>query len=229
MIKQYRERSEQLERDLMAKQFLEQMHADELDRLENMGSLRIFDDGEDHSADYLASVHPEEWKVKPTIKEYHPIGSEQGKLEMEAAKKAKQRYLTSEEARVLVERLTKRKSHPKECTCEVCQPHGATNHIKSFSVKPKNKTSSHKPKHTAKKEMDTMSTKPQMGSPVRTEMTADEHDSTDADSIQKMTPIPESEAMSNEGSPITVEAQTPSTPYTDLIVKMNVLLSQAKV
>ena len=94
---------------------------DEIDRLENFGAIRVFDDTT--AMDYLTiggSNGPA----------YHPIGSEEYQKELDDERKAKERKLTIKEARELGNRLMKRREHDHYCTCNLCEPNGATDHIK---------------------------------------------------------------------------------------------------
>jgi len=131
------ERIEELKIGYRKKELEQERIVDELERLENMGELMVFSDIP--TADYLIAAHPEEWKLKSKVQTYHPVGTEEYEKDyLEEHKQGKKwfRMITEEEAHEMVDRLSKRKEHPKDCKCEVCQPHGATNHIKSFAVKP---------------------------------------------------------------------------------------------
>lgn len=131
---------EQLKLQRQAKEFLEMMHADELERLEHMGELMVFSDIS--TADYLEASHPEDWRLKSKLEPYHPLGSVEYERELNGESQQpgmkQQRFLTHDEASVFMSRLTKRRDHGHECTCEFCRPHGATHHIKSFPMKPAN-------------------------------------------------------------------------------------------
>lgn len=69
------------------KEYLDEMHADELERLQNMGELMVFEDTP--TSDYLAQANPEDWKLETTLKEYHPVGSEDYLKDLEEEKRRK--------------------------------------------------------------------------------------------------------------------------------------------
>lgn len=88
----------------------------------------------------VEAAHPEEWELK-TDRTYYTDGAaehEHDYLDFEDQKHGRKhyRFLTKQEADLLTERLATRNEHEYSCGCEVCTPHGATDHIKSFKVKP---------------------------------------------------------------------------------------------
>ena len=103
---------------------------DEIERLENFGAIRVFDDST--AMDYLT--------IGGSGPAYHPLGSKEYLKEVEDERKAKERKLTIKEAKELGDRLSKRREHDHYCTCNLCEPNGATDHIKSFGVKPKRRS-----------------------------------------------------------------------------------------
>ena len=107
------------------------MFQDEIERLENFGTLRVFDDSK--AIDYLSV---DGMNQKP----YYPIGSDEHNKELEEERKARERKLTYKEAEELGRRLMQRKEHDHYCTCKICEPGGASDHIKSFGVKPKRRS-----------------------------------------------------------------------------------------
>lgn len=112
------------------------MHLDEFERLEHFGEISVFENLP--TADYLTidSEDNEGWKLKSTIKPYHPVGTVEYDKEVAVEAEKHKRYLNIEEARILGDRLSKRRDHDHYCICELCQPNAASSHIKSFHVKP---------------------------------------------------------------------------------------------
>jgi protein subunit release factor B len=74
------------------------------------------------------------------------VGTKEHEEELETERKKNERKLTLKEARILGERLMKRREHDHYCQCDVCMPNGLSKHIKSFPVKP---TQQSKPKRTS--------------------------------------------------------------------------------
>lgn len=121
-------------------EFQEALVIDELERLENMGTLQIFEDGEDRSVDYMLAAHPEDWRLTSKLVHYHPVGTKEYEqeymLEHNKQKLKLVRKLSLKEANEMTRKLSLRRKHALDCDCEICLPNGATNHILSFALKP---------------------------------------------------------------------------------------------
>ena len=133
-VQKLMDKIEALQKEKKDKEMLEIMHSDELERLENMGEILIFEDLP--TTDYLKIEREDSWKLHSTLIKYNPAGTPEYAQELEEERKRNSRKLTKEEARILGERLMKRKDHDHYCICEVCEANGASVHIKSFPVKP---------------------------------------------------------------------------------------------
>lgn len=74
-IAEFKARIEELQKKEKQKEMLEDMHSDELERLENFRELLIF--SEIPTDDYLRADYPDNIKQKTTLITYHPLGSEE--------------------------------------------------------------------------------------------------------------------------------------------------------
>lgn len=65
---------------------------------------------------YLKLENEDVWKLAT----YHPVGTEEYERKLEEEKRRNERKLTMAEAKLLGERLTKRRDHDHYCICEIC-------------------------------------------------------------------------------------------------------------
>lgn len=65
---------------------------------------------------YLKIEEKDDWKLLP----YHPVGTEEHERDLEELRKRNERKLTIAEAKLLGERLMKRRDHDHYCICEIC-------------------------------------------------------------------------------------------------------------